>query len=57
MRGITRLLCPAITFIVPLVIALVLYKPIKGSGQDPPAYFGLVQAEGFASSVSGNGVE
>ena len=57
MRGIKRLLCSAIAFIVPLVIALVLHELIKGSGQEPPTYFGLVQAEGFASSVSGDGVE
>ena len=57
MRGIKRLLCSATAFIVPLVIAFVLHELIKGSGQEPPAYFGLVQAEGFASSVSGDGVE
>jgi hypothetical protein len=58
MRGIKRLLCSATAVIVvPLVIALVLPELIKGSGQEPPAYFGLVQAEGFASSVSGDGVE
>ena len=55
--GIKRLLCSTIVFFVPLVIALVLHELIKGSGQEPPAYFGLVQAEGFASSVSGDGVE
>jgi hypothetical protein len=57
MRGIKRLLCSTIVFVVPLVIALVLHELIKGSGQEPPAYFGLVQAEGFALSVSGDGVE
>lgn len=57
MRGIKRLLCSAVAFIVPLAVALVLHEFTKGSGQEPPAYFGLVQAEGFASSVSGDGVE
>jgi hypothetical protein len=56
-RVIKYLLYSTMVFVVPLVIALVLHELIKGSGQEPPAYFGLIQTEGFTSSVSGDGLE